>query len=676
MKLNKKLFFIVLLLMVIQSIQSVHAQETVDTVNILTGDEGFLRKSFEDAGMFFNFYTDGTNAGWKASDDGITWTGDFTSIGACTTNQELDIDFDGTYVHYIRKTGYFIYYRRGIPVDDGTIAWSEAEQTLHAGSVLNQYFSISISVDSNGYAWFGGGYFSAPGAVPRVIKNANNDGTWSPDFVYTLTTTDDWTWHVSVVPLTEGKVYAIYSRAGMPLLGNLYDSGWDGEENDLADYDIDEGEQFSAVAIEDNVHVVYNRETTSQIRHNERVWGVGWDVNDVLVTDIGGFYTQPTLSSNPSNNALYCFWVLMSTDHVYYKMYSGDTWGDLVDWIDESTDDIAIRAISSFYMDYGGYIGVLYRTEPPSPYKVRFAFIEVPVPELPVIGNVNLLFGAGFNHSTPYVYIMWNYTGYVNNYEIYHSSDNVTYVSLVLTPNRYYNHTSLINGSYHYYKIRSTYFNSSWYNSSFSAINLERVWFIRPPSIIGDNITLINGSWINYNVSKVYVIRGTYVSGDLTSLELDDADYYLVNEVTGVEGFDIRFNFTNIPNNTIALSHRILCEYEGNPAHDVDIEVWNFTRNAWVDSIHVPEHGFRWLNNSMSLNSIDFNDGGNVWLRIVHHTSGVNTHYLNVDYFQLRAFSPIYIPAISGGVGLIWWIGAIFIFVPVFLVLAYVLRGK
>ena len=185
----------------------------------------------------------------------------------------------------------------------------------------------------------------------------------------------------------------------------------------------------------------------------------------------------------------------------------------------------------------------------------------------------------------------------------------------------------------------------------------------------------VNGlfdAWTEYNVSSVHVIRGTYVSGDLTSLEFNDTDYYLVDEVTGVEGFDVRFNFTDIPDTILSLSHRVRCEYEGNPAHDVDIELWNFISGAWIDSIHLPEHAFQWNNESMSLNSIDFNDGGDVWLRIVHHTSGVDTHYVNVDYFQLRGF----IPASVGGGGLIWGIGAIFISVPILLILSYVLRRK
>ena len=124
-----------------------------------------------------------------------------------------------------------------------------------------------------------------------------------------------------------------------------------------------------------------------------------------------------------------------------------------------------------------------------------------------IIGDVNLLFGVGYNHTTPYVYIMWNYSGSVDNYEIYHSIDNITYSSLALTPNKYYNHTSLINGSYHYYKVRSTYNDGVWQNSSFSPINLERVWFIRGGGgVIGSTIGIFNNFIIVGFLSVIAVV--------------------------------------------------------------------------------------------------------------------------------------------------------------------------
>jgi len=82
---------------------------------------GFQRKGFYAAGRFWAFYSDGTNAGWKTSADGTTWTGAFTSIAACIYGTHFSVWFDGTYVHYARYKTNDLFYRRGTPVDDGTI---------------------------------------------------------------------------------------------------------------------------------------------------------------------------------------------------------------------------------------------------------------------------------------------------------------------------------------------------------------------------------------------------------------------------------------------------------------------------------------------------------------------------------------------------------------------------
>ncbi len=154
------------------------------------------------------------------------------------------------------------------------------------------------------------------------------------------------------------------------------------------------------------------------------------------------------------------------------------------------------------------YVGVRHKDD----IWIRKAYIKVDwVVEgvSPVIGNVNLVHGEGFNHSNPHIYLTWSYTGEVDNYEIYHSSDNITYVSLALTPDKHYNHTLLVNGSYHYYKIRSTYFSNSWHNSSFSAINLERVWLNIYPSKTQDMIWWLGAIFIFVPVFLVlaYVLR-------------------------------------------------------------------------------------------------------------------------------------------------------------------------
>ncbi len=369
-----------------------HVEIDPATVATSTDDEavqfGYMRKGFYAEGLFWAFYSDGTNAGWEFSADGTTWVGAFTSIGACTKGYRFSIWFDGTYVHYVRYDGvtYDLFYRRGVPENDGTITWSAAEQTVHNGTSNDRYTTPCITVDTGGFAWIGSLYYDGAGH-PVVLKNSENDGTWTTDFVYELSATNDTSFNVCPVPLTGGKVYVIYCRNSQAPLGNLWNgAAWVGEENDLADYNISFGYLFSAVALEDNVHLVYTKVSSYQIRHNERVWGVGWDAADVLVQDSVLSATGPALSADSSTGDLYCFWASSATDHVYYKKYDAGWDVDPTDWIDETTDDInADNLASSFYMDYGGYIGLLYVTKLASPFNVRFAFLQTPAP--PVEGG-------------------------------------------------------------------------------------------------------------------------------------------------------------------------------------------------------------------------------------------------------------------------------------------------
>jgi len=168
-------------------------------------------------------------------------------------------------------------------------------------------------------------------------------------------------------------VYVVYCRTGQVPLGKLYDAGWGSEETNLADYATQKRSGFSAVAIGDNVHFVYTKVSPYQIRHNERIWGVGWNASDVLVQDSVPIETDPALSAT-SDGRLYCFWAL-TDDHVYYKKYYPGWDVVTTDWIDESTEGIQYDWLcSSFYMDYGEYIGLLYTTKIASPYNVKFSF--------------------------------------------------------------------------------------------------------------------------------------------------------------------------------------------------------------------------------------------------------------------------------------------------------------
>jgi hypothetical protein len=336
----------------------------------------FYRNVFYANGRFWAFYSNGTYAFYESTTDPSDWSETVTNIGACTGGYDLGVCFNETHIHYVRWSNDDVFYREGTPQSDGNITWSAVEQTVYDGNGTDFYDRTSITVDSNGYAWIGAIYLSGGVCLPYVLKNAENDGTWSTDFAYELNSSSSTSWRARPVPLTAGKVYVIYWYIGSRSYGRLYDAGWGSVEEDLGDYNVNGYYQLSAVAENDDVHLVYIRASAYQIRYNKRTYGVGWAASDVLVQDSMAITQTPSLSIDTLTGDLYCFWLDTVTDHVYYKKcVSGDWDVDPTDWIDESADGITSNLLESFYQFYNGYAGLLYITKSSSPYDIKFAYL-------------------------------------------------------------------------------------------------------------------------------------------------------------------------------------------------------------------------------------------------------------------------------------------------------------
>lgn len=341
----------------------------------------FQRKVFFANGRFWVFYSDGTNMVYRTGTDGETWS-DAVIIGTCENGSFFSVFFDGVYVHYVRATGALgtdSYYRRGTPNSDGTITWSADEQNVHSGASDDWYSLASIAVDSDGYVWIGARHFDGADYTPKVLKNDKTDGTWSmaSGFPYQLSTTDSSDWHVLLIALTNLKVYVIYARTGQKPLGRLYDAGWGSEETDVADYPISAGARMSAVNEGDDVHFAYLRYATDQVRYNKRVYGTGWQ-GDELVQDSVTSRSAPTISLHTATGNLYVFWAGSPTaHHIYFKKCVGGTWdSDPTDWIDESTDELYLDdVLTSYYQEYDFKIGLIYTTKTATPWNIKHDYV-------------------------------------------------------------------------------------------------------------------------------------------------------------------------------------------------------------------------------------------------------------------------------------------------------------
>jgi hypothetical protein len=350
------------------------------------------RKAFYSNGLFWVFYTDGTNMGFRTSPNGLAPWSAFTAVRACIVEWRFSIFFDGTYVHYAVGTGTAgdpTYYRKGTPNSDGTITWSAAEQSVGNAETNITNASPMICVDSNGYPWIAYRHHNVGAAIrlAYITKSSTKDGTWTTaaGFPYQLSTTNYPGLVVSAVPLTGGKVLAIWTCRGLPVMSRPWNgSAWgDYAQGTSA---IQAESAVSAVNEGDDVDLAFLKQTTydlvfAKYSYLSNSWGA-----ETIIQPATTDKSWPQLSIDAVKNNLYLWWMgSPAANHIYYKRRTGNSWDtNPTDWVDESADGLgANNKHYCFYKAYSGYIGLTYRTLLASPYNVKFAFLTMTPPSKP-----------------------------------------------------------------------------------------------------------------------------------------------------------------------------------------------------------------------------------------------------------------------------------------------------
>lgn len=151
-------------------------------------------------------------------------------------------------------------------------------------------------------------------------------------------------------------------------------------------------------------------------------------------------------------------------------------------------------------------------------------------------------------------------------------------------------------------------------------------------------INNVNADYLGYNATSYNITFGNYISGNLTSLNEVDNKVLRIDEVVSSTGFVVEIDFNNTWDNTIDLSIRAFCLYEGNPAHDVFMELWNYTSSDWVTLCQINEGVLSWDNCSFPIRYDDCFVNNTVRARIIHESFGAVGHYLEIDYFKLWGY--------------------------------------
>jgi len=302
------------------------------------------RKDFYDnvTGIFWKFYSDGTNIKYTASEDGQVWGSSQTVRSAEGGFQFYVHNFNGTiyYVFNSEKTGGHIYYRRGLLNANRTITWVTSEQIAVDAGASQRFYACSIVTDTDGYPYIVYGNRTNPNSKTlSLVKSDYNNGTWRTTSGFPKQINDkpdsDLVSGVAL-RLPSNGIYVIYCSAGNqePPRGRLWSGSTLGPLENASDYTMSSNYLFSAVSDSyGNVHIVYRR-TSSKVDYSFRNYTTGnWEVKDELVTlhltseALGNTaYSWPVIGWNPDSEKIYVHWWTLEDKSAWLKMRDSTSW--------------------------------------------------------------------------------------------------------------------------------------------------------------------------------------------------------------------------------------------------------------------------------------------------------------------------------------------------------------
>jgi len=151
------------------------------------------------------------------------------------------------------------------------------------------------------------------------------------------------------------------------------------------------------------------------------------------------------------------------------------------------------------------------------------------------------------------------------------------------------------------------------------------------PDIYGQ---LYYGNESQKTADLVVVTDGTITAGSVSDTTSINQQYLTVQE-TGQFKIDFTFSGLNGP----PVVFEFVGRYEGNPAHNVEVKVWNFDTTSWDDV----DAGTGDIPHSATDDTYIFNlaenqsyiSGGVCKFRLEHTSSATASHYMYVDYVDV-----------------------------------------
>lgn len=350
------------------------------------------RKIFHMAGLFWVFYSDGRDALYRTSADGVGWCEPALLREGASVGHRFGCWFDGQKVHYAfcsSEDGEDVVYRCGIPNADGTITWTVSEQVACEVPEGKNVMYPKVIVDDAGVPWIAfmlyDGGFRKPPYDALVTKASQAGGPWktAPGFPRVLVNDNTTTYPDPLgVPLTKGKTFWVYNRDTPEegYYGRCWsEQSWEAEET-IAGSPFSHG-LYSLAADGDEVHLIFGG---GVIRYRKRDPEKGWS-EDFQISDLGSGHTSITVTGP---GGLIVTWLDTCTNTVHYREMIAGQWNAPRLWLDASREGLAnpelgINCNTIVASTEAVKVGLVCTTGTKPPFQIQFAAIRPVAHALP-----------------------------------------------------------------------------------------------------------------------------------------------------------------------------------------------------------------------------------------------------------------------------------------------------
>ena len=379
----KRLFYIIalvclgVLLFPLQVNADTNQFEVAEVNNNIPLGATFQRNSFDGAGRIWAFYYTNSQIYYRSSLNGEDWSSAtlFPAEYATNGGHTFSIWWDDPYVHIVYgkcicdRPDSIVRYRRGTPYFNGSIVWGNSSIAYDTPEDWVPFAPVVIT-DTSGYPYLGLGIRNEIDFLYsfNVTKSSTNNGTWTTEWDIPLSvsaTTGDM--FGTIVPLSNGSIYALcYGKTSKTVNGSLYDSGWKSNVS-IDDSSGTDYYAISAVAVNNDVHLVYKTTTTL----NHTVWTGTWSTPEVIETSFAAF-SWATLARK--GTLIYAYYPdSPANETMFYRRYVS-SWDDRVAWFEDTDFDTLPQLNAPYDLTKDGAEGLTYKAV--NSYHVQYAVDE------------------------------------------------------------------------------------------------------------------------------------------------------------------------------------------------------------------------------------------------------------------------------------------------------------